>query len=225
MRTFVSMTLAALVAGLPAAAFAEDAAGDWVGKVKVPAGVELTIVAHIQKDGAGKLIGYAESPDQTVTQLPMADIAATADTLSFAVPMVKGSYKGAWDPAARAWVGTLTQAGFDMPLSLARGVAPPRPVVAGLDGEWTGVLAAPQGDLRLLLHVKTGADGTLALFESPDQSPMKLVAFLTHEGDAVKVELKGVGGFEGKLSPDGKTLDGQWKQMGGSLPLTMKKGG
>ena len=72
--------------------------------------------------------------------------------------------------------------------------------------------------------MKTGADGTLALFESPDQSPMKLVAFLTHEGDAVKVELKGVGGFEGKLSPDGKTLDGQWKQMGGSLPLTMKKG-
>ncbi|MBX3485282.1 hypothetical protein [Phenylobacterium sp.] len=223
MRKFASLTLAALLAAAPAAAFAEDAVGDWVGKVKVPAGVELTIAAHIQKDAAGKLIGFSESPDQTVTQLPMTDIAATPDALSFAIPMVNARYAGKWDPAARAWAGVLTQAGLDMPLSLARGVAPPRPVVAGLDGDWAGVLAAPQGDLRLRLHVKTGADGTLALFESPDQSPMKLVAFLTHEGDAVKIELKGVGGFEGRLSPDGQTLEGQWKQMGGALPLTLKK--
>jgi hypothetical protein len=52
-----------------------------------------------------------------------------------------------------------------------------------------------------------------------------MVAALTHDGDAVTVHLKGIGGFDGKLSPDGKTLDGQWRQGGGSLPLTMKKDG
>ena len=210
---------------LPAPALAEDVIGDWIGKVRVPAGVELTIATHIRNGAGGVLEGYAESPDQTVTSLPMTEIAATADTLAFAVPMVKGTYKGTWDPAAKAWVGTFTQAGFDMPLSLARGLPEKRPVVAGLDGDWSGVIAAPQGDLRILLHVKTDADGTLALFESPDQSPMKMVAFLTHEGDGVRVELRGIGGFEGRLSPDGRTLDGQWTQMGGALPLTLKKGG
>lgn len=221
----ITILTALLAAALPPAASAEDAVGDWVGKVAVPAGVELTIATHIRTGAGGALEGYAESPDQTTAQLPMTDIAATADTLAFAVPVVKGSFKGKWDPGAKAWVGTLSQAGFDMPLSLTRGLPAKRAVVAGLDGEWAGVLEAPQGDLRLLLSVKTDANGTLALFQSPDQSPMKMVAFLTHEGDAVKVELRGVGGFEGKLSPDGKSLDGQWKQMGGSLPLTMKKGG
>jgi hypothetical protein len=220
----ITILSALLAAALPAAAFAEDAVGDWVGKVS-PQGVDLTIATHIKKDADGKLSGVAESPDQTTTSLPMADIVATPDTLSFAVPMVRATYAGKWDPAAKAWVGTMTQSGFDMPLSLARGLPPKRPVVAGLDGEWAGVLAAPQGDLRLMLSVKTDATGTLALFASPDQTPQKMVAFLTHEGDVVKAELRGVGGFEGKLSPDGKTLEGQWKQMGGSLPLTMKKGG
>jgi hypothetical protein len=219
------LILGAVFAALtPAAALAEDAVGDWVGKVKVPAGVELTIATHIKKGASGALEGYAESPDQTTTPLPLTGIAATPESLAFEVPIVKGAFSGKWDPAAKAWVGTLTQSGFEMPLSLARGLPPKRPVVAGLDGEWAGVLAAPQGDLRLMLSVKTDADGTLALFASPDQSPQKMVAFVTHEGDAVKVELKGIGGFEGKLSADGKTLDGQWKQMGGSLPLTMKKG-
>lgn len=223
MRKITILTASLLAAAaLPATALAEDAVGDWVGKV-TPQGVALTIATHIKKDADGKLTGFAESPDQTTMPLPLADVAATADTLSFTVPVVKARYSGKWDPAAKAWVGTMTQSGLDMPLSLARGLPPKRPVVAGLDGEWSGVLAAPQGDLRLMLSVKTDEGGTLALFASPDQTPQKMVAMLTHEGDTVKAELRGVGGFEGKLSPDGKTMDGQWKQAGGSLPLTMTK--
>ena len=225
MRSLTALTVATLVAALPAAALAEDAVGDWIGKVKIPAGGELTITAHIQRAANGALEGVTGSPDQTVTPLPMTDLAATPDTLSFAVPMVRADFKGKWDPQAKGWVGELTQGGFPMPLTLVRGVAPPRPVVAGLDGEWSGVLAVPQGDLRLNLSVKTDAGGTLALFQSPDQGPQKIVAHLTKTGDAVKVELRGVGGFEGKLSADGKAIEGRWLQMGGSYPLTLKKGG
>ena len=50
-------------------ALAEDAVGDWIGKVKAPGGVELTIAAHIKKTTTG-YEGYAESPDQTVTASP-----------------------------------------------------------------------------------------------------------------------------------------------------------
>jgi len=218
--------LGVLAAGaLATGAWAEDAAGDWIGKVKLPgASDELTITAHITK-GANGYEGTAGSPDQVTTALPMTDVAATPDSLSFSTPMVNAKFAGKWDPAAKGWVGTLTQGALDMPLTLVRGLPPPRPVVAGLDGEWAGVISVPQGDLRILLHVKTEANQTTALFESPDQSPMKIVAFLTHEGDAVTIKLKGVGGFDGKLSADGNTLDGMWRQGGGSLPLTLKKGG
>jgi uncharacterized protein len=222
----VRLILGALAASLVAgSAFAEDAVGDWIGKVKAPTGDELTIAAHIKKAAGGGYEGFAESPDQVTTPIPMADIAATPDTLAFATPAVNARFAGKWDPAARGWVGTLTQGAIEMPLTLSRGTVPPRPVVAGLDGDWAGVISVPQGDLRLLLHVKTDAGGTLALFESPDQSPIKVVAVLTHEGDAVTITLMGIGGFDGKLSADGTSLEGHWRQMGGSIPLTLKKGG
>jgi hypothetical protein len=222
MRALIPTLVAAALVASPV--LAEDAVGDWVGKVKAPGDVELTLAAHIQK-AAGGLEGYAESPDQVVDRIPLADIAATPDSLIFTVPSVSGRFTGKWDPAAKAWVGTFTQGAFDMPLSLARGLPPPRPTVAGLDGEWAGVLNAPIGDLHLILSVKTDANGTLALFQSPDQSPRKAVAQVAHTGDDVTIQLKGIGGFDGKLSADGKTLEGHWRQGGGSLPLVLTKGG
>lgn len=220
-----SLLLGLAAAGLlSGAARAQDATGDWIGKVKAN-GTELTIAVHIKSGAGGALEGYAESPDQTTMPLPMTDIAAKDGALSFKAPVAGATYAGKWDAAAGAWVGVLTQGGADMPLTLAHGKAAARPVVAGLDGQWTGVLEAPAGDLHLVLKVKTDANGTLALFSSPDQSPIEAVAALTHEGDKVSVQLKGIGGFDGALSADGKTIDGQWRQGGGSLPLTMKRGG
>ena len=85
------------------------------------------------------------------------------------------------------------------------------------------MIATPQGDLRILVHVKTNKDGTLALLESPDQTPAQMVAFLTHQNEAVSVTLRGIGGFFGKLSADGKVMEGEWRQGGAATPLTLKK--
>jgi hypothetical protein len=48
---------------------------------------------------------------------------------------------------------------------------------------------------------------------------------LTHDGATMTVELKGIGGFDGQLSADGRTADGMWRQGGGSLPLVLRRGG
>ncbi|HET6971445.1 MAG TPA: hypothetical protein VFH92_09995 [Phenylobacterium sp.] len=219
------LALGLAAALLPVMAFAQEVAGDWIGKVTVPTGDQLTVTFHFEAAADGAWQGYAGSPDQATTTLPVSEIKAAGDTLSFATPAVGATYAGKWDPAAKAWVGTLTQRATPMPLTLTHGLPPPRPVVAGLDGHWAGVLETPQGDLHLLLDVTTDAKGTLALFQSPDQTSARMVATLTHQGDAVTVELKGVGLFSAKLSPDGSTLDGSWKQGGGSLPLQLKKAG
>ncbi len=216
----------ALVAAFTLAgpALAEPAEGHWFGMVRA-ASVELTLVAHIKAGARGGLEGYAESPDQTLTPIPMTDIKATPETLAFTTPSVGGSFAGTWDPTIKGWVGAFTQLDRAMPLTLVRGSPPPRPVVAGLDGDWSGAIEGPGGTLRIRVHVKTGADGTLALLESPDQTPMPLVAFLTRTGEAVSIDLKGVGGFAGKLSPDGRVLEGEWRQGIGALPLTLNRGG
>lgn len=218
--------LALLVAAaLGGSALAEDAAGHWVGAVKTPIGVELTIVAHLKPAAAGGLEGYAESPDQVLTPLPLSDVKATPDSLGFTISQVKATFAGAWDPQVKGWVGVMDQNGVQMPLTLKRGVPPPRPVIAGLDGDWAGTVASPQGDLHILVHVKTDKDGTLALLESPDQTTTQIVAFLTHQNDAVSVTLRGIGGFFGKLSADGKVMEGEWRQGGAATPMTLKRKG
>lgn len=219
----IAAAAALALLGFAGTAAAEEPVGDWIGKVTTPGGVELTIAAHIRKGPDGGLEGYAESPDQSTVTLAMAGVAAESDSLRFEMPLVRAKFAGRWDPAAGAWVGALTQNGADMPLKLARGLPPPRPVVAGLDGAWAGTIATPQGDLRILLDVKTDAAGTLALFRSPDQSPLPLVAQLSRKAEAVSFELRGIGEFGGVLSADGQTLDGQWRQGGGVIPLTLKK--
>lgn len=225
MNLTASVVVALMTSALGGTALAEDAAGHWIGTVKTPIGVELTIVAHFKPATVGGLEGYAESPDQVLTLLPLSDVKATSDSLGFTINQVKAAFAGTWDPQVRGWVGVMDQNGVQMPLTLKRGVAPPRPVVAGLDGDWAGMIASPQGDLRILVHVKTDQDGTLALLESPDQTPTQMVAFLTHQNDNVTVTLRGIGGFFGKLSANGKALEGEWRQGGAATPLTLKKKG
>ena len=218
------MKIVALAAScLAGTAAAQDPVGDWVGKVVTPGGVELTLAAHIRKTPDGRLEGYAESPDQSTVALAMADVTAEGDALSFEMPLVRARFAGRWNDGA--WVGALTQNGAEMTLRLAPGLPPPRPVVSSLDGVWAGVIAAPQGELRIQLDVKTDAGGTLALFRSPDQSPLPLVAQLYRKAESVAFELRGIGEFEGALSADGGTLDGRWRQGDTVLPLTLRKGG
>ncbi|RAK67212.1 hypothetical protein [Phenylobacterium kunshanense] len=219
----VTLVAALTAFGLTGTAAAQDPVGDWIGKVVTPGGIELTLAAHIRKAPDGRLEGYAESPDQSTVALAMADVTAEDGALSFEMPLVRAKFAGRWDDGA--WVGALTQNGADMPLRLTPGLPPARPVVSGLDGAWAGVIAAPQGELRIQLDVKTDAAGTLALFRSPDQSPLPLVAQLSRKAENVTFELRGIGEFEGALSADGGTLDGRWRQGGAVLPLTLRKGG
>jgi len=217
------LILAASVA-IAAPALAQDATGDWVGKVRTP-GAELTITVQVKSGANGALEAVAGSPDQSLTPLPLTEVVAKDGAFSFAAPIVNARFASKWDARASGWAGTFTQSGYEMPLTLVRGKPGPRPTIAGLDGAWAGTLAAPQGDLRVRVRVATGADGTLALFTSPDQGPQEMVAHVSREGDLVGFQLRGLGGFEGKLAPDGGSITGEWRQGGGVLPLTLTKAG
>lgn len=97
------------------------------------------------------------------------------------------------------------------------------PEVSGLDGDWSGALELGVVKLRLALHVKTGAEGTSASFDSLDQAAFGLpVSSIARDGAKVRFELKAPPAvFEGVLAADGGTIVGTWTQGGHSLPLTL----
>jgi uncharacterized protein (TIGR03435 family) len=90
---------------------------------------------------------------------------------------------------------------------------------------WQGTLHAGQ-DLRTVVKISKGDDGGYkAVFYSIDQGGAPLpVTKITLDGSTVKMTLTLIGGtYEGKLSPDGKTITGTWTQGPNPLPLNLTR--
>jgi uncharacterized protein (TIGR03435 family) len=90
---------------------------------------------------------------------------------------------------------------------------------------WQGTLHAGQQDVRLQLQL-TKADGALKgkLFPVDQPGPGGLATTtLSLDGGVLKFTIVGMDvDYEGKVSPDGKSAVGTWKQGGQTIPLTLE---
>jgi murein DD-endopeptidase len=95
----------------------------------------------------------------------------------------------------------------------------------GLEGAWAGTLEAGGAKLRLALTVTRSGTGTYAgNIDSLDQGTAIPIDVITVTGDAVRLELKAVGGvFEGALNRERTELAGKWSQGGDPLSLVFKR--
>lgn len=192
-----------------------DISGDWVGSLKTPQG-SLTLILTVKKDKNGKPQAVLESPDQAPGQkIPVSRILVSGGELSFTIQALGASYRGKWQPAGQQWGGTFTQ-GIDLPLIFKRGKAPTKPVIHGLDGNWQATLPRNGVDLRLILHIKTGRNGTLVTLDSPDMMAYSLPVSGFSRRDHI-VSFKVVAAavhFKGRLSEDNSSLKGVWSRQG-----------
>ena len=95
---------------------------------------------------------------------------------------------------------------------------------SGLEGTWQGTLVTPAGNLRLVLQVSKAPDGLFTgLLDSVDRGSRIPIDRITVTGDAVRIEIKSVGGtYEGTLNAARTELKGTWTQ-GAPLPLTFTR--
>jgi len=102
-----------LVLGMPA--FAEDAAGDWIGELKGG----FTVRVHIDKTATGYR-GRLINPSGNATSLDQ--VSSDEQHLQFAVAKLNLNYDGAWDDEKKIWDGKLR---FQQiyPLTLKRATA------------------------------------------------------------------------------------------------------
>jgi uncharacterized protein (TIGR03435 family) len=90
---------------------------------------------------------------------------------------------------------------------------------------WQGTLHAGQ-DLRTVVKISKADDGGYkAVFYSIDQGGAVIpVTKITLDGTTVKMAITMIGGtYEGKLSPDGKSITGTWSQGQNPLPLNLTR--
>lgn len=93
-------------------------------------------------------------------------------------------------------------------------------------GSWHGVLDAGAAKLRLVFHVTTAPDGTLAgTLDSPDQGARGIPASgVSAEGRNLTFVLAALGArFEGTLAEGDTALVGTFAQAGATFPLTLRR--
>lgn len=113
------------------------------------------------------------------------------------------------------WTGWVLSLGGDCQCAAA---------AQNIAGKWLGIIKTPDAELRIAFEVSPAAEGGYtAVVHSIDQGAMNIpMTSATVNGDTVRLELKSAFAYEGKVQPDGNTIDGQWIQ-GGSTPLVMKR--
>jgi len=95
-----------------------------------------------------------------------------------------------------------------------------------IEGIWEGKLKVPGTELRIVFNISKNQDGALtATLDSPDQGvtdiPVEEVIF---KDNTLHLEVKSAGSvFEGNVSEDFLAIEGEWKQSGQALPLTINR--
>lgn len=96
-------------------------------------------------------------------------------------------------------------------------------------GTWQGAIKvrqAPNGELRIVLKISTTAADKLAadMYSIDQRSPAIPATSITANGNTLKIVIERINGtYEGKMSADGKTMNGTWTQGGNPSPLDLTR--
>ena len=91
-------------------------------------------------------------------------------------------------------------------------------------GEWSGKLSVGVASLKVVLHVEKQGEGYACTFDSPMQGAYGIPCAATVQGDSLTVDIAPVDAdYKGVISADDVAIEGDFSQMGQSLPLTFHR--
>ena len=180
---------------------------------------------HLEMKPDGSLSGSISSLDQGAMGIPCSDFQYDGKTLSFAVPSVRGSWKGSVSSDGATLDGTWSQKN-QFSLRFTRDTFESAKKPSQVDGVWLGSVNENGKDLRGQLILKSDASGReYGTFDSIDEHVYELeCSNIVLSNDDFSFEIPSVAGrWSGKLSADGNTLSGAWMQSGKSESLVLRR--
>jgi hypothetical protein len=93
--------------------------GKWQGQLQPPnAPKAFTVILRIEKNAAGQVVGFFDSPDQGAKGIPVAEASFAANKLTLKLPALRGEYVG--ELAGKTIKGNWTQMNTPLPLTLTK---------------------------------------------------------------------------------------------------------
>jgi hypothetical protein len=224
-RKLIPVVLVAL-ALTPLGRAQSQIAGDWQGTLNA-GGAQLRLVLHVTAAKDGSLASTLDSLDQGALGIPVTSVTLKDSKLSLIVDAVHGTYEGTVNNDASEIDGTWTQ-GQSLELNFKRAVAQLPVKLATpseIDGTWLGTLDAGSAKLHLFFKIVNTQSGLTATLQSPDQSPAWIpTTTVARAGSSLTIAISGIGAvFEGKISPDRRSISGTFTQMGKAFPLRIDR--
>ncbi len=239
-RFIVSLVSIVAVLTVPSHAFGKvekRISGIWEGTVNVE-GAELKVAFKIAQEPDDELTGTIDSPDQGVSGIPFDEVTFEESRLRCELKAIQLLYEGEMSPSGRRIKGSLTQGGVSRRLTLTRvmkrretekpektsELAPSE--IERVVGNWMGTVEFSGMQMRIVFRLNAGPDSTLtAKMDSPDQGatgvPVDAASF---QDGHLRLEIKSAMLiYEGDLSQDGSSIDGELRQHGMQLPLTLEQ--
>lgn len=128
--------------------------GTWVGALALPSGTSLRVVFHVTAAGDGTLSGTMDSPDQGASGIPLSDVSHVVADIHFGVSAIRAAFEGHLSTDHSSIVGTWSQGGLSLPLTLKR--TPATRSSARSEGSPSLPAAVPRRPRQLATHVDSG---------------------------------------------------------------------
>jgi fermentation-respiration switch protein FrsA (DUF1100 family) len=213
--------------------------GYWEGSLEIR-GNAMDIAVELAKDPKGAWSGTIDIPAQGARGVRLANVMVAGRDVAFAMEGVAGNptFGGTLADDGRSITGEFTQGITQLTFHLRRSVrkqteggAPSAFTQPGVPGEdlagiWLGVLDTGAIELRLMARISKSNEGAYrGSFDSVDQGAAGMpIESFTVEGESVRLELKRPEAvFSGKFNTARSEIEGEWRQGGGSLPLTLRR--
>ena len=94
--------------------------GLWSGAIAVQAGLELRVVLNVTEKAPGRRRAVLDSPDQSLSGLPISALTLKDGNLAFEMKLLKAEFTGKRSEDGIAYEGTWTQLGRKFPLTLKK---------------------------------------------------------------------------------------------------------
>ena len=220
MRRLLGALLLVLAMGFGAPAPAQsppEIVGPWQGVLTPRKSTGVTVVLTVSKAPDGSLAAIFSQPYSGINaERPVTAIAVKDGTLTFAIAPANASFEGHWNATAHQWQGDFKQGPVTLPLTLEAGKPPARPAVSGIDGTWQGSIERNGATLRLVVRIGTGAYGTIATLDSPDQLIYgEEIPVVTRNANNIHLANPASPfAYDASLAPDGSAMNGVWKRPG-----------
>jgi hypothetical protein len=215
--------------------------GHWEATMQSPNG-EMELSLDLARHANTDWIASMGMPAQNATGMVVAELSVNGNSVKFvavelmmskveltlgAEGKLTGTFTGPFGPAPPEMRHT-TPVEFKRTGEAKVELIPPSPAVSKeMEGDWEGVLQAPNGKtFRMIFHFRNQAGHTVAAtIDTPDTNAIGLpLNDVKQTGKDVSIGVRiAHSDFKGTLNEQGTEMAGQFGSGGNGMPLTLKK--